>query len=75
MQGRRGRVGHRCSYRVVIHSHACVEKDTLMPTSNHLLLVLGLNSRCSGVGSQGISVLGSAPWPLSRYPSLRHGVG
>lgn len=46
-----------------------------MPTSNHLLLVLGLNSRCSSVSSQGISVLGPAPWTLSRYPSLRHGMG
>lgn len=40
---------------------APVEKDVSEPTSNHLLLILGLNSRFSGVGSQGISVLGPAP--------------
>lgn len=57
------------------HSRARLEKDVSVPTSNHLLLILGLNSRSSGVGSQGISVLGPAPWVLPRHPSLRPRMG
>lgn len=47
---------------------ARVKKDVSEPTSNHLLLILGLNSRFSGVGSQGISVLGPAPWVFLDTP-------
>ena len=53
---------------------APVEKDVSAPTSHHLLLILGLNSRFSGVGSQGISA-GSSPLGLSRHPSLRPRMG
>lgn len=63
------------SQRVAIHSCAWVEKDAPVPTSSHLLLLLGLRSRCSGVGSQRVSVLDLAPWVLPRQPSLRPGMG
>lgn len=55
-------------------TRSCVEKDIFLPTSSHLLWILGLSSRGSGVGSQGISVLRPAPWALS-YPSLRPRMG